>query len=253
MSEARLVTIAMSHYCEKARWVLDATGIPYREEAHAPVAHLFATRPAGGKTVPLLVHDGRVFGDSTEIARYAESLARKERRLVPEEPEAQARVLAMEEELDETIGIDARLLAYWFELKDRERARALVARMMRLRSPLAQRVVAPLFRTLIFRKYRVSEHAAELAIARVRATFARLGKTLETSDYLVGDRFTLADLTFAALASPMLAPPEHPITGRAAVTPAPEVAALRAELAAMPAGRHVLRVYREHRGVAGVV
>jgi glutathione S-transferase len=250
MSEARLITIAMSHYCEKARWVLDATGIAYREEAHAPVAHVFATRPAGGKTVPLLVHDGRVFGDSTDIARYADSLAPKERRLLPEEPDALARVLTLEEEIDETIGIDARLLAYWFQLGDPERARKLVARMMSLRSKLAQSIAAPLFRRLIFRKYRVSEKAAQLAVERVRTTFARLGKILETSDYLVGHRFTLADLTFASLSSLMIAPPEHPITGRVAVTPAPEVATLRAELRATRAGEHALRMYREHRFVA---
>jgi glutathione S-transferase len=27
--ENRLVTIPISHYCEKARWVLDRAGVPY--------------------------------------------------------------------------------------------------------------------------------------------------------------------------------------------------------------------------------
>ena len=168
MDRARLITIPISHFCEKARWVLDAAGIGYREEPHAPVAHLRATRAVGGASVPVLVHGGRVLRDSTDIALYVDTLAAPERRLVPAEAEARARVLAIEDELDETIGIDARLLVYWYYLREDNRARAFVARMMGLRSALAQRIVAPLFRALIFRKYKVSDRAARLAEARVR-------------------------------------------------------------------------------------
>jgi glutathione S-transferase len=248
MPEARLITIPFSHYCEKARWALDATLVRYREEPHAPVAHLYATRALGGKTVPILVHGDVVLRDSTDIALHADSLAPPERRLVPAEPEARARVLAIEHELDETLGVDARLLVYWHALGDDGAARSFVKRMLRVRSPLARRVVAPLFRALIFRHYRVSRGAAARAEARIRATFARLGEAASGRDYLVGDRFTLADLTFAALASPLLAPPEHPVMGRAGGKLAPAVAAFRAELSATPAGQIALRAYREHRG-----
>lgn len=248
MDRARLITIPISHFCEKARWVLDAAGIGYREEPHAPVAHLRATRAVGGASVPLLVHGGRVLRDSTDIALYVDTLAAPERRLVPAEAEARARVLAIEDELDETIGIDARLLVYWYYLREDDRARAFVARMMGLRSALAQRIVAPLFRALIFRKYKVSDRAARLAEARVREIFARLGGPIDERGYLVGDRFTLADLTLAALSAPLLGPPEHPILGRAPQSGAPpELAALRDELSATRVGRHALRVYREHR------
>jgi glutathione S-transferase len=30
----RLVTIPISHYCEKARWSLERAGLEYREERH---------------------------------------------------------------------------------------------------------------------------------------------------------------------------------------------------------------------------
>lgn len=30
---SRLLTIPISHYCEKARWALEHAGIPYREDA----------------------------------------------------------------------------------------------------------------------------------------------------------------------------------------------------------------------------
>lgn len=247
MDPARLITIPFSHYCEKARWTLDSTGIAYREEAHPPVVHLRATRAVGGESVPVLVHGTAVVRDSTEIALYVDTLATEERRLLPADPERRARVLAIEDELDETLGIDARLLVYWHYLGNGKTARAFVTRMMGLRSGLAARVVATAFRALIFRKYKVSEPAARRAETRVRETFARLERALTETPYLVGDRFTLADLTLAALASPLLLPPEHPILGRVQGTAPAALAALRDELTGTFAGRHALRVYHDHR------
>jgi glutathione S-transferase len=251
MVQARLITIPFSHYCEKARWALDATGVAYREEPHAPLAHLRATRAVGGRTVPVLVHDDRVLCDSTEIVLHADALARPGRRLVPEDPGVRERALSIEHDLDETLGVDARLLVYWYQLRDDVPARAFVGKMMRVRSPLVQRVVAPLLRRIIFRKYQVSEETAAFAETRVRATFARLGEDLTAGrGYLVAGRFTLADLTLASLASPLLGPPEHPVMGRVKGGVTPGLAALRAELSATPVGQHALRVYREHRAAA---
>jgi len=250
MDAARLITIPLSHYCEKARWMLDVSGLRYVEEPHAPVAHLRATRAVGGRSVPVLVYAGGVLYDSTDIARHAESVAAPDRRLMPEEPEARARVLALEEEFDETLGNDARLLAYWYNLHEPALARALVGRMMRLRSPVARHIVAPLFRQLIFRKYGVDSVSARAAEARVRATFAHVSELLLGRRYLVAGRFTLADLTFAALATPLLAPPEHPVIKKGSFTPPPDLAAFRDELAKTRAGQHVFSVYREHRAPA---
>ena len=52
----RLITIPISHYCEKARWALERADIPYREERHVQLIHRIAARRAGGgQTVPVLV------------------------------------------------------------------------------------------------------------------------------------------------------------------------------------------------------
>src|ERR1700728_3679182 len=56
MDTLRLITIPISHYCEKARWALDRVGLPYREERHVQGIHQLAARRAGGGvTVPVLV------------------------------------------------------------------------------------------------------------------------------------------------------------------------------------------------------
>src|SRR5215210_3065100 len=40
----RLVTLPISHYCEKARWALERAGIAYREERHVQGVHRIAAR-----------------------------------------------------------------------------------------------------------------------------------------------------------------------------------------------------------------
>ena len=69
----RLITIPISHYCEKARWALERAGLDYAEERHVQgISILVARRAGGGETMPVLVADEGVFGESEEILRYAD-------------------------------------------------------------------------------------------------------------------------------------------------------------------------------------
>ena len=45
---ARLVTIPISHFCEKARWALQRAGVPYVERPHLQIIHVLAARRAAG-------------------------------------------------------------------------------------------------------------------------------------------------------------------------------------------------------------
>jgi glutathione S-transferase len=55
-----------------------------------------------------------------------------------------------------------------------------------------------------------SDESAELARREIEAAFDRLEAELGSSEYLVGDRFTVADLTAASILYPMVRPPEGP-------------------------------------------
>src|SRR5438105_14949685 len=83
---ARLVTIPISHFCEKARWALDRAGVQYVEQPHLQFIHILAARFAGGaRTVPVLVTEaGDVLADSTAILHWADTQLEPERRLYPD-------------------------------------------------------------------------------------------------------------------------------------------------------------------------
>ena len=72
----RLVTIPMSHYCEKARWALERAQIPYREDPHLQAIHWAHVWRAGrGRTAPVLVTDDVVLTESTDILRWVDGLS----------------------------------------------------------------------------------------------------------------------------------------------------------------------------------
>jgi glutathione S-transferase len=85
----RLITIPISHYCEKARWALERAGLPYREERHVQGIHRVAARRAGGgATVPVLVTPEGVLSDSADILAWVDARTPPRQRLFPAEPHA---------------------------------------------------------------------------------------------------------------------------------------------------------------------
>ncbi|HEY1450327.1 MAG TPA: glutathione S-transferase N-terminal domain-containing protein, partial [Solirubrobacteraceae bacterium] len=116
----RLITIPISHYCEKARWSLGRAGIAYHEERHVQGIHRLAARRAGGgATVPVLVTPDGVIGESHEILMWVDEHTSPERRLFPQEPQARAEVEQLCRRFDEELGPKGRRLMYVNLLRDR--------------------------------------------------------------------------------------------------------------------------------------
>lgn len=109
----RLITIPLSHYCERARWALDRCGASYHEDQHLQMFHLSQVRRAGGRhTVPLLVTPDGPLTDSAEIVAYADRQAVPERRLYPEDDGRRTEVLELERAYAGTFGVESRRWAY---------------------------------------------------------------------------------------------------------------------------------------------
>jgi glutathione S-transferase len=72
----------------------------------------------------------------------------------------------------------------------------------------------------------------------------RLEEELGDGDYLVGDAFSVADLTAATLFTPLICPPEREYAPSAC---AAEILELREELLARPGGAWVTDMFARHR------
>lgn len=252
MPTPRLLTIPFSHYCEKARWAADYQGYAYREDSYIPGAHFVPARRSGGRTLPILVTADETFTDSTDILHYLDTLAPREKRLFPEDPAERREVSALEELFDSELGKATRVHAYHHGLPNAGSFLRVLAPSMSPFQRVAFRFVLPVVGKLIERRYRISDATALKAEGTIRRIFDTIGERLRASGgrYLVGDRFSAADLTFAALAAPSLMPPGHPsMTSSLDGEPA-RLADWVTSLRATPAGAHALRMYREHRAAA---
>jgi glutathione S-transferase len=248
---AVLVTIPFSHFCEKARWALERCGVEFSEDGHLPLFHYRAARRAGGRrTVPVLrTPDGKVLADSTEIVAWAD--AHRPGALIPDDAIARAAALALEDELDMQLGPATRRWAY-AQLLPSRKGDALIVRGVPRWEALALRVVRPAAVRMMKRGLNITPEGVERSRAKIAQVFAGIGARLaDGRRYLVNDHFTVADLTFASLATPILLPPELPNLAAAAPLLPPAARVEHDAWRATAAGQFALRLYREERAVHG--
>jgi glutathione S-transferase len=213
MTEAPIIldTFALSHFCENARWALDHKGIAYREQSWAPMLHMFRTWRLKRTYTPVLRIDGEIIQESAAICAYLEQRFPEPVLIPAEHREA---VLRAADEA-RSIGPHVRRLAYFAfgkDLKLLERAWALNVGVAEAR---VHKLIFPVSRRMVFKALRVNRQAAEESQVLVRDFLARGDTWLTgTRRYLVGDTFTLADLTTASILSPLARPREHPTYAR---------------------------------------
>jgi glutathione S-transferase len=103
-------------------------------------------------------------------------------------------------------------------------------------------------RMMMRRGMRIDARGAERSKKHVDEVFAQVAQRLSDGRrYLLGDTFSAADLTFAALAAPVVVPPEYGVPLPSLDDIPPDAAALVRAYREAPAGRFALRLYAEDR------
>ncbi|TJY62971.1 glutathione S-transferase family protein [Sinimarinibacterium sp. CAU 1509] len=244
----RLITIPMSHYCEKARWALDHADVDYVEDAHLQVFHYRARRAIkAGDFVPVLVDGANVVADSTAILKFLDARLSERRKLYP--AALRAEIESLEDDFDENLGVETRRWVYyhWITQPARE-----VLDIATQGTPRWQQRVAPLLfpmlRIFLRRHLQVSSDAVAQGLQVVTESFDRVAERLSDGrPFLCGDQFTAADLSFACMAAPVLLPRQY---GIRLPTLEQTPLAARADVerfCAHPAGQFGLRLFREQR------
>jgi glutathione S-transferase len=238
-----LITIPVSHYCEKVRWALDFLGLPFVERPHMPPFHRSATKRHGGGSVPVLVTASGAVSDSDAILRSLDQ--RYPGRLYPVPLDASA--LALEMLFNDVLGPQTRRWGYSYILKP-----DLLRAPWTHGVPFYERWLFPLLFSKLEPRVRnmmkVTDTSAAESLVEVMRVFDAVGLRLgDGRKYLLGDQFSGLDITFAALAAPILSPPEHHIPVAAADRLPAQMQADMAAARATAAGQFGLRLYREDR------
>jgi glutathione S-transferase len=193
-----LLQFSTSHYCRKARLALGYKKITYRVENLTPGLHILKVKPLTGlTTVPVLLPEiegePKAIADSSKIYQYLEKY-QSEPPLFLLNPEAQQQALLLEDWLDESIGTATRFIYYHFRANEGKY----------IDSSLASQIVINIVR----KQYNINTATVELAKIRL-ANALEILSIWQTKNYLIGNNISVADLTAAALLSPLALIPEY--------------------------------------------
>ena len=277
----RLITVGLSHYCEKLRWALDLLESDpknpyyYTEDAHPPALQAIATSAAtnGNATMtPMVLYTDkeeeetssglgactveRVLYDSQEI------LVELCPFLYP--PPIQAEIREMEQYLGTHLGATIRCFMYFYLLQNQNHK--LLIQMAKsntstIESILFEQMLGRGIAQGMKRAMKINKQSAHTSLQSMRGVFAKLSHQLtivenghvrkrhylmDTTEISYG--LTSADLTLCALAAPLLAPPEtHEFYVHHDSLFPKEILEAKQELLQTLAGQHVLHIYRQHR------
>jgi glutathione S-transferase len=240
--------LKVSHYSEKVRWALAHKGVEHERRAPPPGAHIpIALLLTRGRelTFPVLeLGGGERFGDSTAIIAALEERF-PDQPLYPDDPAERRRALELEEWFDEELGPHIRRFAFHELTHDVGRLGKIASIQMPRPVTRVPGLPGAIARSYVKLRYRAGDDAAaEAGREKTLEALDRLERELGEDGYLVGGRFTVADLTAAALFYPLVLPPEGP---RLPVGPPASLERFRAPLRERRGYRWVEEMFRRHR------
>jgi glutathione S-transferase len=244
--------LEVSHYNEKARWALDYKGVPHVRRTVTPaLQELRARRLRAGRTVPVLELNGRAIGDSTRII---EEIERRwpEPSLYPSDPEERRRALELEDYFDERCGHDLRRVLFNDNLTEPQKFLGMLYGPDHPRIRLLK-ALSPALIPVVKWRYEIRPNRVTHSREVVRAAFQKVEAESGPGGYLVGDSFTVADLTAASILAPIVVPPEFPYIKLHPDERAAQFREFRASLKDQPGFKWVEDMYARHRGVSAEI
>jgi len=103
----------------------------------------------------------------------------------------------------------------------------------------------PILRKKIYKTYVIASARVDKARREFDVAMGEIQKKLSHRQYLVGEKFTRADLSVASMLSLLVMPPEHPFPWKA--IPDPKARTFYDEYRDHPVYERVGKMYRDHR------
>ncbi len=245
MTDFELFHFPISHFNEKARWALDWKGIAHRRTSLLPGPHKLAMQRLSGQgQVPVVRHGKEVVAGTSQIVAYLEEF-QPEPSLYPADPGQREQALATQAWLDDELGPAIRRAMFFEVLQDPD---YFVAMFTGDRGRFAQRAYRlgfPAVSRVMKSEMEIDEETAAASLKQCHSILDRLERERGSAGYLVGDQFSIADLTAAALLIPAFRPKGGPAMP---TLPSKTASDWFARWADHPLGDWVRMIYERHRG-----
>lgn len=203
---------AISHYGEKVRWALDYKAIEHTKVLRFidyPIRNLLRT---GQIQTPILFHEELTLTDSSNIIDYLENHF-PQRPLYPKNKDELEQALALSRYFDNELGpnIRAVLVSKMFE-----KGRDVSVESFGMGSSQWQKqilkIIFPRFISFYRLRHKINPKKLDVAKGKVQEAINLFEKEIADKDFLVGNQFSVADLTAASLFYPLVLPDEYPYT-----------------------------------------
>lgn len=240
-----LYVFAISHFCEKARWALDALGVDYDLRHVAPGEHIEIAKKLGAprSSVPYLSLDGRVIQGSADIISWAESVSSTESSLTPDLEACEQ----IEKRIDDIAGVHVRRFYYSEALVEHpSMVRPIFTRDLPLTKKLMISLAWGKICKIMIARMDLGLQQGEESKNIVDGELNWVDELLaDGRSYLVGDSFSRADIAVASILAPLALPSAHPVYCR--LEHPPRMAQELSNWENRPSLKWVHNVYAKHR------
>lgn len=242
-----LYQFPLSHYCEKARWILDYKQLDYVAHNLIPGVHrAFAQLKTGQGTLPILKDQGRWIADSTMIALYLDET-------YPEHPLLKFNQHLRDQALEinllaNTLGEHVRRwgLAHSFSNGD-ESLEIMIGEKGYLRQ--FEKISKPILKSLVSKNYQLNDEQVLASKIEIEKIVAQLNTMLirNGGKYMLGERLGLADIAVCSMLAPLLELDATPWEKELGGESTQEFAAYKQQLLDLDLGQYVQRIYLTER------
>ena len=253
-----LYIFAISHYCEKARWALDYLNIDYRLQHLSPISYMKFLRSLGvaDTTLPVLTVGSLTLQGSSQIIDWAEthcesgskSGQESEIRVLAADSDADiSRSREIEQRLDDLAGVHIRRYYYSEALLNQpQQIRRIFSRHLPWHQQLMLRLAWNKICQYMIRPLDLGAEQGRESRQIIDTELDWLDQLLAGNRrFLVGERFSRADIAAASLLSPLVLPAQHPTYHRMQLPPG--LAADAADWQERPSMRWIRDIYRDYR------
>ena len=242
-----LYQFPLSHFCEKARWLLDHKELEYVAHNLIPGVHrAFAQLKTGQNRLPILRDQDRWIADSTEIALYLDEVY-PEHSLLRADLQQRKRALDINEQAT-GLGVHVRRWGLAHTLTESEESLdILIGEKGYLRQ--FEKYSKPIIKALLSKGYQLNADKVAESKQRMDALIELLNQRLIENHgrYFVGERLGLADIAVCSMLAPLLEIPGTPWEKEHGEVLSEEFKKYKETLTELPIGQYVLRIYQTER------
>ncbi|ENV34312.1 glutathione S-transferase family protein [Acinetobacter gerneri] len=242
-----LYQFPLSHYCEKARWLLDHKELDYEAHNLIPGVHLaFAQLKTGQNKLPILKDQDRFIADSTEIALYLDNYY-PEHSLLRADQTLRTQAININSLANE-LGVHVRRFGLANALSQNDDSiDIMIGEQGYLRQ--FEKLSKPLIKTLMSKGYKLDQDKVAESKEMMDKIIQNLNELLleNGARYFVGDRLGLADISVCSMIAPLLEISNTPWESDHSGEVSNDFYDYQQALLELPVGQYVQRIYLTER------